>query len=32
MEFIIGLVWFVGVLGVMDARLPWPRGPEAARS
>jgi hypothetical protein len=24
MSFILGLVLFVGVIGVLDARLPWP--------
>jgi hypothetical protein len=24
MSFILGLVLFVGVIGFMDARLPWP--------
>ncbi len=25
MSFILGVVLFVGVIGVLDARLPWPR-------
>jgi len=24
MSFILGLILFVGVVGVLDARLPWP--------
>jgi hypothetical protein len=40
MSFILGLVLFVVVAGIMDAKLPWPRprqerrpapGPEAPR-
>lgn len=30
MSFILGLILFVVVIGLMDARLPWPR--PAARS
>jgi hypothetical protein len=25
MSFVLGLILFVGVIGVWDARLPWPR-------
>lgn len=25
MQFIIGVIFFVAVIGVLDARLPWPR-------
>jgi hypothetical protein len=25
MSFFLGLILFVGVIGVLDARLPWPR-------
>jgi hypothetical protein len=25
MSFILGLILFVGVIGALDARLPWPR-------
>jgi hypothetical protein len=25
MQFIIGVIFFVVVIGVLDARLPWPR-------
>ncbi len=31
MSFILGVVLFVGVIGVLDARLPWPGRPPAAR-
>jgi len=25
MQFILGVVLFIGVIGVIDARIPWPR-------
>jgi hypothetical protein len=25
MSFVIGIILFVGVIGFLDARLPWPR-------
>jgi hypothetical protein len=25
MQFVIGVIFFVVVVGVLDARLPWPR-------
>jgi hypothetical protein len=25
MQFIVGVFFFVAVIGVLDARLPWPR-------
>jgi hypothetical protein len=25
MSFFLGLILFIGVIGVLDARLPWPR-------
>ena len=29
MQFIVGVIFFVVVIGVLDARLPWPRsGPK----
>jgi hypothetical protein len=31
MSFIIGLILFVGVIGVLDVRLPWPK-PRDTRS
>jgi len=27
MQFILGVVFFVCVVGVLDARIPWPREP-----
>jgi hypothetical protein len=28
MSFILGIVLFVGVIGAVDARLPWPIAPK----
>jgi hypothetical protein len=28
MQFILALILFVVVAGILDARLPWPRGPQ----
>jgi len=30
MQFIIGVIFFVVVIGVFDARLPWPRPKKGA--
>lgn len=30
MQFIIGVIFFVVVIGVLDARLPWPRPKKGA--
>jgi hypothetical protein len=30
MSFVIGLILFIGLLGYLDSRLPWPR-PENSR-
>jgi hypothetical protein len=32
MAFILGVIFFVGVVGVIDARLPWPRPQPSACS
>lgn len=31
MQFIIGVIFFVVVIGVLDARLPWPRPKSGVR-
>ena len=32
MSFILGLILFVVVIGIWDARLPWPRPDQRAKS
>ncbi len=32
MSFILGVIVFVGVLGALDARLPWPSGHRRSRT
>jgi hypothetical protein len=31
MQFIVGVIFFVVVIGVLDARLPWPRPKRGVR-
>jgi hypothetical protein len=31
MSFVLGVILFVGVIGVLDVRLPWPGRPTASR-
>jgi hypothetical protein len=32
MSFVLGLLLFVGLVGALDARVPWPRPAKAKRS